>query len=83
VIAILIKGLSVLTTREKKQWTWLTALSLLISVADIASLALLVFIIHFYTQPIDAVSVLPGFMGEPLAKELFNAITHHIVLCCF
>jgi ABC-type multidrug transport system fused ATPase/permease subunit len=72
VIAILIKGLSVLTTREKKQWTWLTALSLLISVADIASLALLVFIIHFYTQPIDAVSVLPGFMGEPLAKELFN-----------
>jgi ABC-type multidrug transport system fused ATPase/permease subunit len=72
VIAILIKGLSVLTTREKKQWAWLTALSLVISVADIASLALLVFIIHFYTQPVDAVSALTGFIREPLAKELFN-----------
>jgi ABC-type multidrug transport system fused ATPase/permease subunit len=72
VTAILIKGLSVLTTREKKHWACLTTLSLLISVADIASLALLVFIIHFYSQPGEAVSTLTGFIGEPLAKELFN-----------
>jgi ABC-type multidrug transport system fused ATPase/permease subunit len=72
VISILIKALSVLTTREKKQWAWLTVLTLLISIADIASLALLVFIIHFYTQPVDAVSALTAFTGEPLAKELFN-----------
>lgn len=71
-ITILKKALLVLTTREKKQWVWLTALTLLISIADIASLALLVFIIHFYTQTVDAVSTLANFLGEPLAKELFN-----------
>jgi ABC-type multidrug transport system fused ATPase/permease subunit len=72
VIAILLKTISVLTAREKKQWAWLTALTLFISLADIACLALLVYIIHFYTQPVNAVSFFIPVLGEPLAKELFN-----------
>ena len=71
-IATFIKALSVLTPPEKKQWAWLTALTLFVSIADIASLALLVYIIHFYTQPADAVSAFSNFTGEPLAKVLFN-----------
>jgi ABC-type multidrug transport system fused ATPase/permease subunit len=72
VIAIFIKTISVLTAREKKQWARLTVLTLFISLADIASLALLVYIIHFYTQPVDAVSFFVPVLGEPLAKTLFN-----------
>lgn len=71
-IAIFIKTISVLTAHEKKQWAWLTALTLFISLADIACLALLVFIIHFYTQPVDAVSFFFPVLGESLSKALFN-----------
>jgi ABC-type multidrug transport system fused ATPase/permease subunit len=72
VIANLIKALSLLTSREKKQWGWLTALSLFVSIADIASLAMLVFIIHFYTQPVTLINAFVKIIGEPLANELFN-----------
>lgn len=82
-IAILIKAFSVLTTREKKQWAWLTALTLFVSIADIASLALLVYIIHFYTQPADAVNALANFIGEPLAKALFNRSTLLLITLFF
>jgi ABC-type multidrug transport system fused ATPase/permease subunit len=72
VIAILNKVLTILTDREKKQWAWLTGLTLIISIADIASLALLLFIIHFYTQPVDAIHAFAPFLGESTAKALFN-----------
>lgn len=71
-ITILTKTLSVLTAREKKRWAWLTGCTLLISIADITSLALLVYIIHFYTQPVDAAPFFVPVLGEPLANELFN-----------
>lgn len=70
--AILNKVLTILTGREKKQWAWLTGLTLIISIADIASLAFLLFIIHFYTQPIDAIHLFTPFLGETTAKALFN-----------
>jgi ABC-type multidrug transport system fused ATPase/permease subunit len=72
VTAILNKVLTILTDREKKQWAWLTGLTLVISMADIASLAFLLFIIHFYTQPVDALHTLAPFLGEATAKALFN-----------
>lgn len=71
-IAILAQTLNLLTGREKKQWFWLTGLSLVISLADIASLALLLYIIHFYTQPVEAVSTFAPVLGEQVAKSLFN-----------
>ncbi|OQP63042.1 ATP-binding cassette domain-containing protein [Niastella populi] len=71
-IAIFIKTISVLTAHEKKQWARLTALTLFISLADIASLALLVYIIHFYTQPVNAAGILIPGWAEPLSNALFN-----------
>jgi ABC-type multidrug transport system fused ATPase/permease subunit len=72
VTPFLTKTLSVLTAREKKQWAWLTTYTLLISMADIISLALLVYIIHFYTQPVDAARIFIPVLGEPFATALFN-----------
>jgi ABC-type multidrug transport system fused ATPase/permease subunit len=72
VISILTKTLAILTKREKKQWARLTALSLVISIADIASLALLLYIIHFYTQPVDAISSFTPLLGKSIAQWLFN-----------
>lgn len=82
-IAIFIKTISVLTAREKKQWAWLTALTLFISLADIACLALLVFIIHFYTQPADAVNFFIPVLGEPLTKSLFNRSSLQLIALFF
>lgn len=69
---ILTKTRAVLTPNEKKQWALLTGLTLLISIADIGSLAFLLYIIHFYTQPVEAVSTFAPFLGEPAAQWLFN-----------
>jgi ABC-type multidrug transport system fused ATPase/permease subunit len=54
--------ISILTPAERRKQGILTGLDILISIIDILSLALLVFIIHFYTQPIQAniVSFLPS-----------------------
>ncbi|THU40122.1 ABC transporter ATP-binding protein [Niastella caeni] len=71
-IAILTKTLAILSGREKKQWAWLTAFSLLISIADIGSLALLLYIIHFYTQTVDPTTAISPILGEPMAQWLFN-----------
>jgi ABC-type multidrug transport system fused ATPase/permease subunit len=72
VISILTKTLAVLTDREKKQWARLTGLTLVISIADIGSLALLLYIIHFYTQPVDAVNTFTPSLGKSIAQWLFN-----------
>jgi ABC-type multidrug transport system fused ATPase/permease subunit len=72
VIAILTKTRTILTAREKKQWAWLTGYTLVISMADIASLAFLLYIIHFYTQSVDAVGTFAPFLGKPIAQWLFN-----------
>jgi hypothetical protein len=64
--------LAILTDREKKQWARLTALSLVISMADIASLALLLYIIHFYTQPVDAVTSFTPLLGKSMTQWLFD-----------
>jgi ABC-type multidrug transport system fused ATPase/permease subunit len=70
--------LSVLTGSEKKQWGLLTVLTLLISVADIASLALLIYIVHFYTAPAAALPPI-SFMPHSMASSwLFNQ--HSIAL---
>lgn len=68
----LTKTLAILTHREKKQWFRLTALSLVISIADIASLALLLYIIHFYTQPVDAIKSFTPLLGKSIAQWLFD-----------
>jgi len=72
VTGILTKTRAVLNPYEKKQWAWLTGLTLLISIADIGSLAFLLYIIHFYTQPVDAVSTFSPFVGKAAAQWLFN-----------
>jgi ABC-type multidrug transport system fused ATPase/permease subunit len=64
--------LAILTDREKKQWARLTALSLIISMADIASLALLLYIIHFYTQPVDAITSFTPLLGKSIAQWLLD-----------
>ena len=48
---------SVLTREEKRKLGWLTLVDIIISVADIAFLALLLFIIHLYTGPVRANSL--------------------------
>jgi ABC-type multidrug transport system fused ATPase/permease subunit len=72
VITILNNVLTLLTAREKKQWTLFTGLTLVISIADIASLAFLLFIIHFYTQPIGAIQTFTPFVGKATSQALFN-----------
>ena len=69
---ILHHTLTVLTGREKKQWGRLTALTLVISIADIASLALLVYIIHFYAQTNASLPALANIIPERFARWLFN-----------
>lgn len=71
-IAFLNKILAILTDSEKKQWTLFTGLTLVISMADIASLALLLFIVHFYTQPVDAIHTFTPFLGKTTTLALFN-----------
>lgn len=71
-ISIFTKTLAILTDREKKQWARLTALSLIISMADIASLALLLYVIHFYTQPVDAITSFTPLLGKSIAQWLFD-----------
>ena len=71
-IAILTKTLAILTKHEKKRWAWLTGLTLIISIADIASLALLLYIIHFYTQPANAGQMVKSIVGLNAPQWLFD-----------
>ncbi|HEY8896995.1 MAG TPA: ABC transporter ATP-binding protein [Niastella sp.] len=71
-IAILTKTLAILTGHEKKRWAWLTGLTLIISIADIASLALLLYIIHFYTQPATAAQTFKSIVGIAAPQWLFD-----------
>lgn len=82
-IAILTKTLAVLTDREKKQWAWLTGLTLVISIADITSLALLLYIIHFYTQPVDAINIVTPVLGESMAQWLFDRSSLNLIMLFF
>jgi ABC-type multidrug transport system fused ATPase/permease subunit len=57
--------LALLTRRERQRFWVLVVADLLISMADIAFLALLLFIIRFYTQPADGrSSFLPGWLSD-------------------
>ena len=69
---ILRQTLGVLTERERKQWRRLTLLTLVISAADIASLALLVYIVHFYAQSDVSLPALSNLFPEQFARWLFN-----------
>jgi ABC-type bacteriocin/lantibiotic exporter with double-glycine peptidase domain len=66
-----------LTSGEKKRFTTLIILNLAISIADIISLALLVYIINFYTQPQG--SPAPSF----LPPWLFNRSSVALILLFF
>jgi len=60
---ILIKIFSILNEQEKKKFYGLTALNVVISLLDIFSLALLLFIINFYTQNSNyAIPFLPQWL---------------------
>lgn len=65
---------AILTHWEKKRFGTLIILNLVISVADIASLALLVFIVNFYAQP--AGSLIPSW----LPQGLFNRDSTLLIL---
>jgi ABC-type multidrug transport system fused ATPase/permease subunit len=64
----------ILTPHEKKRFVRLIILNLTISIADIASLAILVFVVNFYTQP-----ELPESM-RGLPSWLFNRDSVLLVL---
>lgn len=68
---IIQKTLGVLNIQERKQLTRLTLLNLLMSIADIAALALLLAVIHLYTQPESATG--NSLMPYWLLKEYFLA----------
>ena len=63
---ILKNTLEVLEKKEKKQFTLLILLDIFISVVDILSLALLLWIIQFYIQPVQSnnFSFLPGWLVD-------------------
>ncbi|MBO9202774.1 MULTISPECIES: ATP-binding cassette domain-containing protein [Niastella] len=73
-IAILRKVLTILTNHEKKQWALFTGLTFIISMADITSLAILLYIIHFYTQPVDTIQ---------LPNALFNRSSLLLIILFF
>lgn len=66
-----------LTPGEKKRFTTLIILNLAISIADIVSLALLVYIINFYTRPAGA--SIPDFFPA----GLFNRSSIALILLFF
>ena len=68
---------AILAPAEKKRFTTLIILNLAISIADIVSLALLVYIINFYTQP--AGEPIPSF----LPGWLFNRSSIALILLFF
>lgn len=56
---------SILTSNEKKKFYILTACSMLVSFVDIASLAGVLFIIRFYTQPLTgSINFLPQWLSN-------------------
>lgn len=63
---ILKNTLAVLDTKEKKQFSILLLLDIIISILDILSLALLLWIIQFYIQPgiSKNLSFLPSWLGD-------------------
>src|SRR5688500_4183780 len=58
--------MAVLTTKEKKQFSLLLLLDIFISIIDILSLVMLLWIIQFYIQPDDAknLSFLPRWLAD-------------------
>ncbi len=69
--------MAVLTLDEKKRLAWLTLLIVFISIVDVASLALLVYIINFYAQP--------GSIAHPswLPQWLFNRQSSALIALFF
>jgi len=54
----------ILSEKERKQFYWLILLNTLINIADIFSIALLLFVINFYIHPADNSFIsLPGFLS--------------------
>ena len=56
---------SILNSKERKEFISLMLLDILISLADIAFLAILIFIVQFYTQPVSSrFSFLPAWLTD-------------------
>src|SRR5258708_680510 len=66
-LKILRKIGKILTREEKRRLAWLMGLDIISSIADILSLALLLFIIHFYTENswTGKLSFLPAWLTSP------------------
>jgi len=66
-LKILRKIGKILTHEEKRKLAWLMGLDIISSIADILSLALLLFIIHFYTENgwTGKLSFLPAWLTSP------------------
>src|SRR5215212_10444416 len=63
--AILKHSWSLLNSKERKQFSSLMLLDILISLADIGFLAVLLFIIQFYTQPVSSkFGFLPAWLAD-------------------
>lgn len=64
--SILKNTLAVLDSKEKKQFSVLLLLDIIISIIDIVSLALLLWVIQFYIQPDDSknLSFLPSWLSD-------------------
>ena len=59
--------LAILTPQEKRHFFWLTILNIIISILDIASLALLVVVLNFYTKQQPYVNTI--LSGSPIGQK--------------
>lgn len=74
--------LAILEPGEKKRFIGLSVLDIIISIADVTSLALLLWIVHFYMQPEQAVK--PGFLPAWLAdRGSVTLIAGFVIIFCF
>ncbi|MBS1564928.1 MAG: ABC transporter ATP-binding protein [Bacteroidetes bacterium] len=71
--------LAILTPKERRRLGTLTVLDVLISILDILFLALLVFIIHFYTEP-AATFRLPFISASPAGGHSLLLISFFLLL---
>lgn len=73
---------SIINKSEKNKFKWLTVCNILVSLLDIASLAAILFIIHFCTQPAaqNTYSFLPAWFGNSHSVSLILAFLAFFLL---